>query len=238
MTEEKTKKEVPEGTGGLGLSRTPKTPGKNPRLSVSLPEELKDLIEKEAGSRRITVSKYISDILIHMHDENGINIPEPMPGGSGDLSPVLNAINALACEVRGVKTDVQDMKNIIYALPSGSAAQRSTIQKALLPAPDENIPVTELTSDKVQHYEAQEMKTPIEVKHSEAQIDGEAWIPSAELKKMFKPEYTTNSSSYSHLIADFRKSGELVGREPKKMKWEYEAGSVQKLFQQHPEYLA
>lgn len=231
-----------KGIGGPGKSRTPKGEGKLPRVSVSLPDELKNIIEKEAGRRGITVSKYVTDILTHMHDSDGLNVPEPIPGGSVDLSPVLNAINALAGEVRGVKTDVQDMKNIVYALPSGSAAQRSTIQKALLPAPDENIPASEPVSEKVQHYEAQEMQTPEpaprEVDHSAAPITGEAWIKSADLKKMFKREYTDNASKFSHLIADFRTSGELIGREPKKMKWEYEPASVQRLFQRHPEYLA
>ena len=100
-------------------------------MSVSLPDDLKALIEKEAESRGITISKYVADLLVHMHDKEGLNIPEPLPA-SVDLSPVLTAINTLADEVRGIKNDMGEMKNIVYALPAGSAAQSSTKQ-ILLP---------------------------------------------------------------------------------------------------------
>lgn len=225
-------------TGAPGLSRTPKTPGKLPRVSVSLPDELKDIIEKEAGRRGITVSKYVADVLTHMHDSDGLNVPEPMPGGSVDLSPVLNAINVLASEVRGVKSDMQDMKSIVYALPAGSAAPISTKQTSLPVASDEKIPGNGPVFEEEKHYEAPErnVPAPAEVDHSDASGTGEAWIPAAELKKMFNPSMTSTSSTFSHLLAKLRTSGELIGREPKKQRWEYEPGSVKSLFERHPEF--
>lgn len=50
-------------SGGIGVSRIPRTPGKLPRISVSIPEDCNDFITNEAKKRGITISKYASDIL-------------------------------------------------------------------------------------------------------------------------------------------------------------------------------
>lgn len=237
MTDER--REVPLGTGGPGKSRAPKTAGKMPRVSVSLPEGLNEIIEKEAKSRGITISKYVADILTHTHDENGINIPEPTPG-QVDLSPVLNAINMLAGEVRGMKSDIQDIKTGCYALPSGSAAQRDTIQKALLPGPEEEPEEKEPASDIVPDSAAPEEAAPrpltVSADHSAAPKSGEAWIKGGDLKAMFNTKYIEPGYTFSRLLKKHRENGELIGREPVKKQWEYEPGSVEAFFKSHPEY--
>lgn len=201
------------GTGAPGKSRLPKTPGKSPRVSISLPDDLKDIIEKEAESRGITVSKYVGDILKHTHDSEGLNIPQAS-AGSVDLSPVMNAINLLAGEVRGVKSDVQDMKAVVYALPAGDTTQRGeSSQRTLI---DEGVEAT----------------------HSAAPISSGDWIPSGQVKKMFHPDYTRRPDMFSHLLKDLRESGELLGREPSKKHWEYNLESLNALFDKHPEYKA
>ncbi len=144
-----------KGSGGAGKSRLPKGTGKLPRVSISLPDDLKSIIEKEAEGRGITTSKYITDVLLHMHDASGLNIPTPAPGVTVDLSPVMNAISALAGEMQGVKADVHEMKSIVYALPSGSAAQSGTIQMALPISSDEEIPAHEPAPIEVDHSAAQ-----------------------------------------------------------------------------------
>jgi hypothetical protein len=101
-------------------SRSPKGEGKAPRVSVSLPDELKAVIEKEAAGRGITVSKYISDVLTHCHDKDGVNIPAP--SNSADLTPLVNMMQQMMSEI-------QDIKRGMTALPPApvdSASQSST----------------------------------------------------------------------------------------------------------------
>lgn len=234
MTDER--REVPLGTGGPGKSRAPKTAGKMPRVSVSLPEGLNEIIEKEAKSRGITISKYIADSLAHTHDENGINISEPTPG-QVDLSPVLNAIytgfNALSDRIG-------DIEKAVYALPSGSAAQRGTIQKALLPGPEEEPEEKEPASDIVPDSAAPEEEDipllTVSADHSAAPKSGEAWIKGGALKAMFNTKYIEPGYTFSRLLKKHRENGELIGREPVKKQWEYEPGSVEAFFKSHPEY--
>ena len=108
----------------------PKGQGKQPRVSVSLPDDLKDIIEREATKRGITVSKYISDVLTHTHDENGLN--PPISSGAADLNPLL--MNMMETLTR----DMQEMKKALYSLPAGSAAQRSIVQHNAAPlSPDD-----------------------------------------------------------------------------------------------------
>lgn len=233
-------------TGGPGLSRTPRTPGKLPRVSVSLPEALNAVVLQEAQNRGISVSKYLLDLIDLTHDNHGLNMP--VSQGSADLSQVMGAINALAGEVRGVKTDVQDMKNIVYALPSGSAAQRSTIQKSLLPAYDESLENPEQTSEMVRDSAALETVTPEPVKeevdHSAApeevqeKTDGEEWIKGADMKTYF--EYTGRSDIFSKMLKRLRESGDLIAEErgkPGSGRWFYSPASVKKFIEMNPGYL-
>lgn len=177
-------------TGGPVKSRLPKSSGTLPRVSISLPDELKGIISKEAGCRGVTVSKYVTDILTHMHDGSGIKIPDPITGPV-DVVSILNAINTLADEVRIIKDDMQGLKGDIYTISNYSAAQRSTIKLSDSLPSNEKISESTSISEAELHYEALKSKIcelmPDEVDHSAAQLDiipEKVSVPDPELREI------------------------------------------------------
>lgn len=241
--------------GGSGLSRTPRTPGKLPRVSVSLSDELNEIIKKEALKRGITVSKYVSDVLSHMHDDAGLNIPEPMAGGQVDMVPVMQAINSLAGEVRTLAGDMHEMKQVIYALPAGNKRVQTTLfneqeqvtevtetaqHSAALEKTDEN-PVSEVVDQSAALEKPDEpvitetSDTPVKPETSEKPSAGD-WITGGELKTMFSSEMTGRGYVFSKHLQKMRDAGELIGEERSKRHWFYDPVSVQRYFEKHPEH--
>lgn len=241
--------------GGSGLSRTPRTPGKLPRQSVSLPDELNEIVKKEALKRGITVSKYLCDLISLMHDDAGLNIPEPMTGGQVDMVPVMQAINSLAGEVRTLAGDMHEMKQVIYALPAGN----KRVQTTLFNEQEQETEVTETAqhsaalektdekpvSEEVDHSAALEKTdepvitetsdTPVKPETSEKPSAGD-WITGGELKTMFCSEMAVKGYAFSKHLQNMRETGELIGEERSKRHWFYDPVSVQRYFEKHPDH--